>query len=800
VNRKIHRMQPIINIRGMEKPFVIKLGFHKLFEQMESVISTGKNPLIAQLTEQVMANLKHRTELSEGIDIEKVAKYKEEIDLLMCLLFPNPLTHNEIKVATPPLLSNLLYSSERFKLIFGDIHDMEPKEFEGYSPDRIYIHLCTFILAKYYGISQNISSPPVYHITNETGVDRHYKSVFNADFIEMKPLGETVDITPELLTKLKDNYDDITVWKEVFPPNSWELKGFGLRSFINVSGEEALSLLKNLLIDQSVLEDTSKFEDEMNRHIRTIFDIPDLWSTFTMYDAERGLFKRSQEGKTSIGLNTLKECDRADLMCSHSAGIIFDSKQSFVLSNTDKITAESRQYLIYDNILKQGIKSYIMTPLYDGERLLGVIEFASNTPDSLNMASLDHIKELVTICRNAIKSYMSDYTTQLTAIIQNEYTAIHPSVAWKFREQAELIAESQLRNEKHVSDQIRFTDLTALYGQTDIAHSSQVRNQAISSDLQHQMAQILHILMLLNQKVDMPLVESIIYQTNIIKEKLSSDLAAGMEQQVTDFLRVHINPLFKQMQHRDAELNREINEYFDELPNGMDILYKKRKDFDDSVELINRRMAKFLDKAQKTAQQIYPHYFERYKTDGVEHNMFIGGTISPQLPFEKLYLDNLRLWQLKTMCEMEIEHHIQKPNLPLSMDVASLIMVYSNHLAIRYRMDEKQFDVDGAYNARYEIIKKRIDKAHIKGTSERITQPGKIVIVYTQPSDLDEYLNYVSFLTYQGFVVGEPEVFDIENLQGVAGLKGLRVQVNYNYKEDDTSVNVKSSKALAQLN
>jgi hypothetical protein len=40
-------------------------------------------------------------------------------------------------------------------------------------------------------------------------------------------------------------------------------------------------------------------------------------------------------------------------------------------------------------------------------------------------------------------------------------------------------------------------------------------------------------------------------------------------------------------------------------------------------------------------------------------------------------------------------------------------------------MDEKRFDVDGTYNARYEVVKKRIDKANIKGTKERITQKRK---------------------------------------------------------------------------
>jgi hypothetical protein len=34
-------------------------------------------------------------------------------------------------------------------------------------------------------------------------------------------------------------------------------------------------------------------------------------------------------------------------------------------------------------------------------------------------------------------------------------------------------------------------------------------------------------------------------------------------------------------------------------------------------------MATVLDKEQTEAQKIFPHYFERFKTDGVEHNLYI---------------------------------------------------------------------------------------------------------------------------------------------------------------------------------
>ena len=75
-------------------------------------------------------------------------------------------------------------------------------------------------------------------------------------------------------------------------------------------------------------------------------------------------------------------------------------------------------------------------------------------------------------------------------------------------------------------------------------------------------------------------------------------------------------------------------------------------------------------------------------------------------------------------------------------------------------MDEKRFDVDGAYDIRYEIVKKRIDKALIRGTSERVTQPGKLAIVYSTASEAAEYRRYVEFLQNKGYF--GPEVEELE--------------------------------------
>src|SRR5690606_32929318 len=114
----------------------------------------------------------------------------------------------------------------------------------------------------------------------------------------------------------------------------------------------------------------------------------------------------------------------------------------------------------------------------------------------------------------------------------------------------------------------------------------------------------------------------------------------------------------------------------------------------------------------------------------VEHNIFIGSSIAPDREFNSYYLQNLRLWQMQVMCEMENHFRLLQPNLPQELQVSSLILVFGTPISIRFRMDEKQFDIDGSYNVRYQIAKKRIDKAKIKNTDERITQKGKLTIVY----------------------------------------------------------------------
>jgi hypothetical protein len=227
----------------------------------------------------------------------------------------------------------------------------------------------------------------------------------------------------------------------------------------------------------------------------------------------------------------------------------------------------------------------------------------------------------------------------------------------------------------------------------------------------------------------------------------------------------------------DENLQRPIARYRANLDPTFGVVYKRRKAFEESLGLINQAISDYLDDAETEAQKMFPHYFEKYKTDGVEFTIYLGSSLVKNRTFDLFNLRNFRLWQLLVMIEVNRKIEALKLKMKTVLEITQLILVHDQPISIRFRPDEKQFDVDGAYDIRYEIVKKRIDKAHIKNTGERLTQPGKLAIVYNQAKVEDEYKRYFHYLKAKGMITGEVEELELEELPGATGLRALRIQI-----------------------
>jgi len=436
------------------------------------------------------------------------------------------------------------------------------------------------------------------------------------------------------------------------------------------------------------------------------------------------------------------------------------------------------------------VKSCILAPVVKNNRLLGILELVAKKKNQLNSINTIKLDEILPYIATAVDRNRSDFENRVKAVIQSECTSIHPSVLWVFEKEAKKYIRDYDDDGLASFKDIVFKDIYPLYGQIDVVASSDARNDAIQKDLLHQLKEIQSIIDKAYELEELPIYEQVKFRISDFMEDLENSLNASSEQKVFNLLQKEVNPIMSHLRKQSSELKGLVEEYQNKLNPETGIIYNHRKNYDKTVQQINRTMSRFLDRKQIDAQKIYPHYFERYKTDGVDHNIYIGASMVKDRPFNKVYLYNLRLWQLSTMCEMENRFYQLQQTTPIELDAASLILVYNSTMSIRYRMDEKKFDVDGTYNARYEIIKKRIDKSFIKGTEERITQKGKIAIIYSQRSDEKEYLRYIKYLQTKNYLGDEVELLDLEDVQGVVGLKAIRVKVLYtpNSNEPDRTI------------
>lgn len=763
----------IYNGKEVEFPAIMHVSFFKLIDQLEEM-AKSKDAGLASYAKDLLNEVEKYPELREGIsDVSKLKKYQKSFDKLSRPLFPEILTTNEIKILTPPFYFEPIYTSERFDNIVKASE--EPFEFrmKDVDEDLFYKYCCYFIMGKYFGYPVGGSTPQFLEIENKAqGFKRVYKLLINADLSEFIPTEKAVQITEKDFEELVDNFDDMELWKKKFPPNSWIMRGINIVNLVDVTADQSIgNITSNLLVKSG---DT--FEN-IQQSIRKMLNNKNLSIGIVSYENDT-LHPIDHKDVNSILLQQGEwlSCDKD--FCPFSCQELFVKKEPFVVTDADHFHEASGTGMA-QKLKDSGYKSYIIAPLVHEDELLGFMELGSKKKYELNKGSLPMLDQILPILSMAKKRFQTESQNLVEAVIQQECTTIHSSVKWRFEEEAMKFIKNQEEGGESEFKDIVFDHLYPLYGQLDIKGSSERRNKAVSKDLIKQLNAVTKVIKTANKQKQLPVLEELLYRLNSFTAELKKNLAAGSEHRILSFLKDDVYPVFEHLKDGSDELKGLIENYESLLDPELHSVYEERKKYDTSVNLINQRLASYLDKKQIEAQGMFPHYFERYKTDGVEFNMYIGQSITKEKGFNEMFLRNLRLWQLLVMCEMENEFHSLRKELTAPVEIASLILVYSTPLSVHFRMDEKKFDVEGAYNARYEIIKKRVDKAHIKGTKERITQPGHIVIVYSQEQDANEYRTYLKFLASKGYLKHHIEDVALEDLQGVHGLRALRVAVDY---------------------
>jgi hypothetical protein len=539
---------------------------------------------------------------------------------------------------------------------------------------------------------------------------------------------------------------------------------------------EAINNIKNYLLHLDSFNDVETFS-KLQEEVRKLIGVPGISIGITpfFFINDRFVFSAIHSVNSLFlkNLETQEEKEKA----SEGLKIHFNQNQAPLV--IPEITEEALLSFSFVNHLRQqGWNGLIVCPLRNHNELIGVLEIVAAEPGVITEDILKKIDIALPLFELAVNRTWAALDAKIDKVIKEQFTAIQPSVEWRFTEGALNYLLKSEADEEAKLDPIQFDNVYPLYGSIDIRNSSTERNKAIQKDMLEQLDLASTIIVKAKKEKSFPLLTEVEFKIKKFRHSISNIILSDDEIAINQFFKKEVVELLHQLKDIYPSLEEEITNYFNSTNSIVDMVYHHRKEFDESIMVINKALARFMDKEQQAAQQIYPHYFERFVTDGLDFNMYVGQSIAPRIPFTDFYLRNLKLWQLSTLARAAVLTHNLVNSLPVQLQTTQLILAHHYPISISFRAAERKFDVEGAYNIRYEIIKKRIDKVHLKDTNERLTQPGKIAIVFSQPDEAAEYLKYIEFLTEQGLLKGEVERLDLEELQGVSGLKALRVAVN----------------------
>jgi hypothetical protein len=548
---------------------------------------------------------------------------------------------------------------------------------------------------------------------------------------------------------------------------------------------EALNNIKTCLLQLDKFDDVETFS-KLQEEIRNLIGQPGISIGITpFYYINNRLVFSAIHSINSIFLKNL-ENEQQKLEASEALKSFFEEHEKPLI--IPEITEDClMKYSFIKHLQQQGWNGMIFCPLRNYNTLMGVLEIVSEQPGTANEEIVNKIDVALPLFELAVNRTWASLDAKLDKVIKDQFTAIQPSVEWRFTEAAYNFLLRKEEDEDAKMEPILFDNVYPLYGAIDIRNSSTERNKAIQEDMLEQLDMASAILKKAQKETDFPLLGEIKYKIKKYRHSVANIILSDDELAINQFLKQEVVDLFEQLKTIAPSVEEDVTKYFNAITSVVDMVYHHRKEFDESITHINKALAKFIDKEQEAAQKMYPHYFERFVTDGVDFNIYIGQSIAPGIPFTDFFLRNLKIWQLSTLAKAaQLSKQLVK-DVPVPLQTTQLLLAHNYPISISFRPAERKFDVEGAYNIRYEIIKKRIDKVNIKDSDERLTQPDKIAIVYTLPKEGEEYMEYIEYLLEQGLLKGEVEQLELEELQGVIGLKAFRVSVNVDVNQKEAS-------------
>lgn len=575
---------------------------------------------------------------------------------------------------------------------------------------------------------------------------------FNSERIKVTRLEEGID---EFADLRQQKIQDAALYEKRLRLENYRLEGHLFLEGLDVTIPETIRRLTQLLIDRDSVLNPVKFK-QVSYGLRSLFRATNL----IILRAEK------TEAQLSIGLEQENLIRFSYTMQSLRGSHFLRAAKANHVWNVADLTQDC-QTDCERELLNLGFRSLLLIPLglmttNSGSgtgQLLGLVGLVCDRPNFFTLQDCKYASELILALTSALRQ-----------ACQQQFTHIHPAVAWRFLQEAER------RSWGLPPEPIVFTGVYPLYGISDIRGSSNERNRAIQKDLIAQFQLGLEVVEAVCAARETALGQQLKLDLLHYITRLQEKITVDAEVTAIEYLKENLEVYFDYFATCSEPAKAAIVEYQHRCANEHRCLYEARRDYDQLVNQINTQLQITWNRWQERMQKITPHYCDSELTDGMDHMIYTGASIDPN--FTPFHLRSLRYEQLRAICDCARTAFKIQEDFNTDLQLTHLVLAQEITVDILHdEKTEKTFDVRGTRDTRYEIVKKRIDKAVDATTRDRITQPGMLTLVYSTDQEWEEYQTYLRYLERENWVAPGVETGTVEPLQGVEGLKFARVRV-----------------------
>lgn len=756
-------------------PAKSELSFQPFIAYLQDLIKY--QPLKEALFENFIVKFETALTGREYIRIEEAAEFKELLELIY--MFVTPLVSNETKhvwALSTPVPGDVFYSTDAFyNFHTGDNFSVLAGDFEtknilsGKEKGFIY----QLILRRFYNIDSSVySDSHIQGLDPKTRNPVFYKIHIDTRFLDISYSGNLPDLDSELIEAWLLDSKGEKYLENLLPLPNFQIKGFSILEFTDVTEEHAIENLKNIIVDHK--EDI--FNEGINETLQSLVGRRNLRFGILPFIKlnNRTVYLRESTINSILMKAAIKYRVKQDSY--HLLVEQFENSPEVIVHNNISTDQFVKEPLL--KILKYaGVESFALIAVVFLKKVVGVLEVYSNEKVFIDQVLLSRLQGAMPYIGQLVKHISDEFADSIEQAVSDNFTSIKSSVKWKFNE----VVGTHLKNSRDISTakigSVKFEKLYPFYGAIDIRQSSIERNNAVLEDITVQIELLERILTDLSSVLSAPYDELLLINKQKWLGYLEAYKETGDEITFNIVVQREIEPFFVEAAETSVDAKELIAPYLHSISETQGVFHRHRRELESSMQIINNSINLYLTTHQKGLQKAFPHYFDWFRTDGVEYDIYLGQSIAPHRTFTIDHVKHMRLWQLKSMAEIGLITRNLKSEMSKSLQTTQLIFVHSSPITIAFRNDEKRFDVEGGASVRYEMVKKRIDKVLIKDTGERLTQPEKIAMVYFSQSEEDEYLEYITILQQEGLLEKELEILELEDLQGIHGLKALRVGI-----------------------